>query len=77
MNQFTAEYRKCTQTGTGICGADNVCKLIEVLRSRGYEFNKKEIQEILNWSNGGKKKYYGTRLTINRGEREMTEYTSF
>lgn len=78
MKQYTAEYYKYGQTGTSICCADDISSLIETLYLKGYEFdNQKEIQEILNWDNTNKKKYYGTRLTIRRGELEMTEYTSF
>lgn len=77
MKQFTAEYNKRGQYGTGICTADTIEKLIKILLDRGYEFNDGEKQRVINWSNTTQKKYYGTRLTIRRGELEMTEYTSY
>lgn len=76
MKQFTAEYRKVGETGTGVCMADTIEELIEVLSDRGYIFNSIEKQKVLDWSKTGNKRYYGIRLTINRGEYEMTEYTS-
>ena len=77
MKQFTAEYRRYGQSGKSICMADDIGALIEELYLRGYEFEIGEIQDILKWSNTDKKKYYGMRLDIRRGELEMTEYTSF
>ena len=77
MKQFTAEYHISGQYGTGICAADTLDELIDILSDRGYDFRIGEKGNILNWGSTGKKKYYGTRLTIRRGEDEMTEYTSF
>lgn len=77
MKQFTAEYRKYGHSGTSICSADDIGELINTLYTRGFEFGYKAIPEILSWSRTNKKRYYGERLTINRGEYEMTEYTSF
>lgn len=76
MQQFTAEYRKYGQYGTGICSSDSIKKLIKTLNSRGYEFIQDETQKILEWEGTTQKKYYGRSLTIRRGELEMTEYTS-
>ena len=77
MKQFTAEYSKRGQYGYGICTADTIEELIQILSSRGYDFSIGEKGAILNWSSTTQKKYYGVRLTIRRGELEMTEYTSF
>lgn len=77
MKQFTAEYSKRGQYGISMCMADTIIELIDILRCRGYEFYVGEKERILNWGNTTQKKYYGARLTIRRGEPEMTEYTSF
>ena len=77
MKQFTAEYNRPGQYGTGICTADTLDELINILSDRGYTFRIGEKGDILNWGSTDKKKYYGTRLTIRRGECEMTAYTSF
>lgn len=77
MKKFTAEYSKQGQYGTSICTADTIDELISILSDRGYTFRVGEKGDILNWGSTDKKKYYGTRLTIVRGEYEMTEYTSF
>ena len=76
MQEFTAEYHKYGQYGTGICCLNNIKELIKILISRGYKFNQNEIRKILEWEGTAKKKYYGMGLTIRRGELEMTEYTS-
>lgn len=77
MKQFTAEYNRLGHYGTSICTADTLDELISILSDRGYDFRVGEKGAILNWGSTDKKKYYGTRLTIVRGEYEMTEYTSF
>ena len=77
MKNFTAEYTKRGQYGIGICTADTIEELICTLSDRGYDFRIGEKGAILNWGSTNKTKYYGTRLTIVRGEYEMTEYTSF
>lgn len=77
MKKYTAEYSKRGQHGNGICTADIIQELMEILFDRGYDFNIGERERILDWSKTEKKKYYGTRLTIRCGELEMTEYTSF
>lgn len=77
MKKYTAEYSKRGQHGNGICTADTIQELMEILFDRGYDFNIGERERILDWSKTDKKKYYGTRLTIRCGELEMTEYTSF
>lgn len=77
MKKFTAEYSNKGQYGTSICTADTIDELINILSDRGYTFRIGEKGDILNWGSTDKKKYYGTRLTIVRGEPEMTEYTSF
>lgn len=76
MQDFTAEYHKYGQYGTGICCANSIEELIKILISRGYKFGQDEMQKILEWENTTQKKYYGMSLTIRRGELEMTEYTS-
>lgn len=76
MQEFTAEYHKYGQYGTGICSSDNIEKLVEILNSRGYKFDQNEIRKILEWERTAQKKYYGMNLTIRRGALEMTEYTS-
>jgi hypothetical protein len=50
---------------------------MEKIFNDGYTFYIGEREDILNWSKSKDKKYYGMRLTIRRGELEMTEYTSF
>jgi hypothetical protein len=77
MKRFTAEYSKRGQYGSGICTADTIDELMEILFNRGYDFNIGEREKILDWSKTDRKKYYGTRLTIRCGELEMTDYTSF
>ena len=77
MKLFTAEYSKRGQYGTGICTADTIIDLMEILFDRGYNFSIGEREEVLDWSKTDKKKYYGVGLTIRRGELEMTEYTSY
>lgn len=77
MKKYTAEYSKRGQYGTGICTADTIEELMEILIDRGYTFYPNEKEKILNWSKTDKKKYYGANLTIRCGELEMTEYTSF
>ena len=47
MQEFTAEYHKYGQYGTGICSSDNIEKLVEILNSRGYKFDQNEIRKIL------------------------------
>lgn len=76
MQDFTAEYHKYGQYGTGICCANSIEELIKILISRGYKFGQDEMQKILEWENTTQKKYYGMSLTIRRGELEITEYTS-
>ena len=76
MQDFTAEYHKYGQYGTGICYANSIEELIKILISRGYKFGQDEMQKILEWENTTQKKYYGMSLPIRRGELEMTEYTS-
>ena len=75
--KYTAEYSKRGQYGNGICMADTIEELIEVLLCRGYVFNVGERKRIINWASTEEKKYYGANLTIRCGELEMTEYTSF
>ncbi len=75
--RYTAEYRKKGQYGTGICMADTIEELMEILFDRGYDFEFGEREIISGWSKTNEKKYYGIRLTIRRGELEMTEYTSY
>ena len=77
FREYTAEYSKRGQCGTGICVADTVEELMGILVDRGYVFSLGEKERLLNWSRTGKKKYYGTRLIVRRGELEMTEYTAF
>lgn len=79
MKQFTAEYCSGDKFpyGTGICIADTIEELMENLFDRGYNFKIGEKEEIIDWSKTNKKKYYGMKITIYRGEPEMTEYTSF
>lgn len=78
MKQFTAEYVKRGQyCGRGVCMADTIEELIKILLNRGYKFSFGEKENVLDWSKTDKKRYYGVCLVINRGEREMTEYTSF
>ena len=72
---YTAEYRRRVN-GTSICMANTIEELMETLFNRGYNFNIGERERILDWDNTNQKKYYGARLTIRRGELEMTEYTS-
>ena len=76
MQDFTAEYHKYGQYGTGICCANTIEELIKILISRGYKFSQNDMQKILEWKGTTQKKYYGMNLTIRRGELEMTEYTS-
>lgn len=75
--RFTAEYNINGKYGTGICMADTIEELMENLFDRGYNFAIGQREAVVDWSKTDKKKYYGTRLTIRRGELEMTEYTSF
>lgn len=77
MKQFTAEYGKRGQYGTGVCMADTIEELTEILFDRGYDFAIGEKEEVVEWGKTTKKKYHGRKLTISRGELEMTEYTSF
>ena len=77
MKNFTAEYSLEGQYGYGICAADTIDELIGSLFCRGYKFVAGDKQRIISWADGEKKKFYGTGLTIRRGELEMTEYTSF
>lgn len=74
---FTAEYSKRGCYGIGICMANTVEKLIEILDNRGYEFDPYEKEEIVTWSKKSKNNYYAMRLSIRRGKPQMTEYTSF
>lgn len=76
MQEFTAEYHKYGQYGTGICCSNSIEELIKILITRGYKFDKNERQKILEWENTMQKKYYRMDLAIRRGELEMTEYTS-
>lgn len=77
MAQFTAEYQKISSHGTGVCAADSIENLFATLSQRGYVFRVGEQERITEWGKGEQKKYYGIRLTIRRGELEMTDYTSF
>ena len=77
MKRYTAEYHRKGHYGISICTADTIEELMEKIFNDGYTFYTGEREDILNWSKGKDKKYYGMRLTIRRGELEMTEYTSF
>lgn len=77
MEEFTAYFVPCGKYGTQICKADTIDELIKTLIERKYSFHVDEKERIINWSNGKDKKYYGTNITIRRGELEMTDYTSF
>ena len=46
------------------------------LVNRGFNFADGMQNEIVAWSKTTNKKYYRTGITIERGDSEMTEYTS-
>lgn len=77
MKKYTAEYCKRGQYGYGVCTADTIGELINILFARGYVFAEGEVTRIIAWSKSCGKKYYGNGLTIRCGDLEMTEYTSY
>ena len=77
MKQFTAEYSKRGQYGYSICTADDIVELMEIMFDRGYDFRVGEREAIIDWSKTEDKKFCRSGITIRRGERDMTEYTSF
>lgn len=77
MKKYIAEYCKRGQYGYGVCTADTIGELINILFVKGYDFAEGEVTWIIAWSKSGSKKYYGNGVTICCGEPEMTEYTSY
>lgn len=75
--EFTADFSIKEHYGNQICKASSIEELINILDIRGFNFYFNPIKEdIIKWSKTTSKKYYGTDITIRRGEPEMTEYTS-
>lgn len=74
--KFTAEFSTSDFYGNQICKADTIDNLIMAIADRGFNFTDGMQNKIIKWSKSTNKKYYGTGITIERGESEMTEYTS-
>lgn len=74
--KFTADFSTKNSYGNQICIADNIEDLIIALADRGFNFIDGMQNEIVEWSKTTDKKYYRTRITIERGDSEMTGYTS-
>lgn len=73
--KFTAEF-SVDLYGTQICMANTIDNLIIAIIDRGFNFSNETQNQIVEWSKTTDKKYYGTGITIRRGESKMTEYTS-
>lgn len=74
--KFTADFSTRNGYGNQICIANNIENLIITLVNRGFNFVDGMQNEIVEWSKTTNKKYYRTGITIERGDPEMTEYTS-
>lgn len=76
MKEFTAEFTAPSGYGHCICTADTITELYEILNKRGFKYANDSFRAALEWETTDKKTFYGTLIRIDRGEREMTEYTS-
>ena len=74
--KFTANFSTRNGYGNQICIADTRENLMIALVDRGFNFADGMQNEIVAWSKTTNKKYYRTGITIERGDSEMTEYTS-
>lgn len=74
--KFTADFSTRNGYGNQICIADTIENLMIALVDRGFNFTDGMQNEIVAWSKTTNKKYYRTGITIERGDSEMTEYTS-
>lgn len=76
MKNFTADYLCSDGYGHGICTADTINELYQILRDRGFKYVDSSFFKALEWEKTNDKKFYGMWIEIRRGELEMTEYTS-
>lgn len=78
--EYIAEFNVGGGYGYQICRSDTIEGLVATMEERGRTFSGKEIREIILWAyselNNKASCYRGHGLTIDRGERPMTEYTS-
>lgn len=79
--EFTAEFRLRGEYGTRIAVKDDLNDLFDAIVSRGWFDNGVDRLRAASWNEDAKSgaKYYGVRndLTIIKGDRLMTDYTSF
>lgn len=79
--KFTAEFRRRDESGTMIAIKDNLDALFDTVVSRGWSDNGVDRLRAASWDKDAKSgsKYHGIRndLTIIKGDRLMTDYTSF
>ena len=76
---YTIEYR-IGDSGIMMKRGMNLCKMLHDIMTMGCRISPVGIEGALRWSKtatNGKRTYIGCVCTITKGNREMTEYTSF
>lgn len=76
MKEFMAYFTAPDSYGHNVCAANTITELYEILKKRGFRYASDSFHAALEWEKTDKKKFYGMRIEITRGEPEMTEYTS-
>lgn len=77
MKKYRAEFRRRNETGLECCAADTIADLLVALTLRGYELEPAEVTKLLKWAATHQSRFHGLRLTVDYGEPQLTEYTSF
>lgn len=77
MKRYRAEFHRRNETGRECCTADTITDLLVALTLRGYEWGPAEMTKLLRWATTHQSRFWGLRLTVEYGEPQMTEYTSF
>lgn len=77
MKKYRAEFRRKNKTGLECCSADTIYDLLVTLAHRGYELESAEVTKLLKWATTHQSRFFGLRLTVEYGDPQMTEYTSF
>lgn len=74
--KYTAEFT-VRNGGFQIAKAKDMGELLKVLSDRGFEFTLDRQSDVITWDiNHDSGRYVGRHITVYKGERTMTEYTS-
>lgn len=74
--KYTAEFT-VGNGGFQIAKAKDMGELLKVLSDRGFEFTLDRQSDVITWDiNHDSGRYVGRHITVYKGERTMTEYTS-